>query len=162
MGSSIEYLTGIASMSFITPKKNAVRDIMLVNAPSDVVLFEMLKNAKWTSKHIDWSSENYGYDLNLMPDTVYMIWMIFYFKPDHDLWKAQLNQLDYFPVLYRNSAWKFNSPEIRDYQHLTHLMNKEKFPVLSWMIRVLIQHEEQLELGVSQVVEEGTVIYYKD
>ena len=148
MGSSIEYLTGIASMTFVVAKKSEVWEIMLVNAPADVVLFEILKNAQWTSKFIDRREQNFGFDLNRMPDTVYMIRMIFYFRPDHDLWKVLYSHLDYYPVLYRNSARKFCSPEIKDYQHLCRFVNKDKYPLLSTIIKVLIINEQSLEAVV--------------
>jgi len=45
MGSSFEYLTGVASRTLSVPDNMSVRQIMIVEAPSDAALFEILKNA---------------------------------------------------------------------------------------------------------------------
>ena len=88
---------------------------MIALAPSDAALFEMLKHAHWNSNKIDWKYHNYGFDLNLMPDTEYMVWMIMYFNPQHELPKTKINNFEYFPVLHWHSAKKFDSPEIKEY-----------------------------------------------
>ncbi len=87
-------------------------------APADAALFEILKKAHWTALKVDLREKDFGYDFNLMPDTLYMVRMIYFFRPNHDLKQLKYNHLLYYPVLYRNSAWKFDSPEIEQYKFL--------------------------------------------
>jgi len=98
MGSSLEYLSGIAGGVIHVARNSIIRKINLAEAPSDAALFEILKNAHWTTKKVDWWDVDLGYNLNLMPDTEYMIAMIFFLWPDHDLRRVQYQHLDYFPV----------------------------------------------------------------
>jgi len=60
-----------------------------------------------------------------------MIRMIFFFRPDHGIKQLKYAHLDYYPVLYRYSARKFDSPSIGQYQFLKVNSNKRLFPNLA-------------------------------
>jgi len=121
-------------------------------APADAALFEILKKAHWTALKIDLREKDFGYDFNLMPDTLYMVRMIYFFRPNHDLKLLKYNHLLYYPVLYRNSAWKFDSPEIQQYKFLKPNSSKALFPKLASRIEDLIGKEEVLEWRLDELI----------
>lgn len=80
LGQSKEFLQGILDKRIKFPQRRQVHDVKINYAPSNTVLFEMLKHAKYVAlSHSKLSKEDLGYTLGLMPDTQYMINMIFFF-----------------------------------------------------------------------------------
>lgn len=86
LGQCKEFLKGIVDKKISFPKRRQVYDVKLNYAPGDAVLFEMLKQAKHAAfSHSKLSKLDLGYQLGAMPDTQYMINMIFFFDPTNIL-----------------------------------------------------------------------------
>ena len=80
LGQSRAFLKGVNDKSIKFPQRRQIHDVKLNYAPADSVLFEMLKQAKYlATSHWKLSKEDLGYSLGFMPDTQYMINMIFFF-----------------------------------------------------------------------------------
>jgi len=70
LGQSRDFLRGLRDLNMEYPLWKNVRDFFINYAPSDAVLFEMLKHAKASAeKHTILASKDMGYSLGLMPDT---------------------------------------------------------------------------------------------
>ncbi len=89
-----------------------VRHFSIQYAPSDTVLFEILRHAQLNSvKHKELWKLNFGYNQGLYPDTQYMINMIMFFDPTNAVGTGIIKEVGYYPILYRHEARKFEATE---------------------------------------------------
>ena len=70
LGRAANYLKWISDGTIKAPRRHEVFDVKLDYAPSDQVLFEMLKKAKAdATRHWELSNEDLGFSLGFMQDT---------------------------------------------------------------------------------------------
>jgi len=96
LGQNIPYLEGILEGKIFTVREKSICWMKISEAPGDAVLFEMLKQAK--AGTLEYKNKNFGYELDVLPDTAYMINMIFFFNKHSALRFKRLDLVPYYPT----------------------------------------------------------------
>lgn len=91
-----------------------------------------------------------------------MINMIIYFKPDHELRKAVIPALDYYPVPYWRELEKFICPEIPTYAPLIgRYAHETRNPEMFLNLTEGIRAHKNYQRGINSLVELATQ-YFED
>lgn len=108
LGSNYEYLKKVLNKEIIHPYWFVENIEGLAYAPSDDVLFDMMIDAQSKNERYKWW--NFGWEKHVMPDTQYMINMIFFLDPNTPLIGMKLNDVyKLYPVVHRHSFLKLDS-----------------------------------------------------